>query len=90
MPNLASTTASQDIPATPTTAKTLLLLTSRPGFDRTTNQAGSESVKSSIAHIEKLPFEEPTTIYVLPNAANVQLDIILVNQQTIMANQLEL
>ena len=33
MPNLASVTSSQDIPATPTTAKTLLLLTSGPKFD---------------------------------------------------------
>ena len=36
MPKPVSATTSQEIPATPTIVKTLLLLTSRPKFDRTT------------------------------------------------------
>ena len=87
--NLTTTTAtiSQDIPATISTAKTLLLLTTGPKFDRTAAEATSDSTKSSAAHIEKQPFEEPSIANVLPNAAKVQMDLIMANQQTIMANQ---
>ena len=47
MPNQATATASQDIPATPTTTHTLLLLTSGPQFDRTATPAHSKPAKSS-------------------------------------------
>ena len=86
MPIPASTTASQQIPATPTTAKTLLLLASGPKFNRTATQAGSDSTKSSAGHTEKLPFGKPTTLDVIPNAAEFQLGLILANQHQIMAN----
>ena len=79
--------ASQDNLATPSTAKTLLLLTTRPKFDRTITKDGSESMKSSAGHTEKLLSKEPSTTDVLPNATEVQIDLILANQQTIMANQ---
>ena len=83
----ASTIASQDIPATLTTARTLLLLTSCLRFDKIATEANSEYAKSSAGHTEKLRFEEPSTADILPNAVEVQLDLILANQRTIMANQ---
>ena len=52
----ASATTFQEIPATPTTVKTLLLLTFGPKFDKTTTQPGSESAKSSAGNTKKLPF----------------------------------
>ena len=58
MPILASVTTSQDIAATPTTAKTLLLLTFGPQFDKTTTPARSEPAQSSTSqshHTAKLP-----------------------------------
>ena len=86
----ASTIASQDIPATPTTAKTLLLLTSGRRFDRTVTEAGSESAKSSAGHTKKLPSKESSITDVLLNVVEVQMDHILANQQTIMDYQHEL
>ena len=47
MPKPASVIAFQEIQATPTTAKTLLLLTFGPKFDRTGTQVGFDSTKSS-------------------------------------------
>ena len=85
--NQATTTTSQDIPATPSTAKTLLLLTIGSQFERPTTEALSDSRKSSAAHTEKLPFEESSITDTLLNAAEVQMDLILANQQTIVANQ---
>ena len=79
MPNPAIATASQDILATPSTAKTLLLLTIGPRFDRVATEAGFESSKSSAGHTEKLPYEEPSTADFLLNAAKVQMDLILSN-----------
>ena len=90
MPNPASTTASQDIPATPTSTKTLLLLTSSPKFNRIATLVGSESAKSSVGNTEKIPSREPPTAYVLPNDIDIQLDLVLANQHLIMANQHEL
>ena len=74
------TQASQDIPATPTIANTLLLTTGLK-FDRTTTEVASESTKSSAAHTEKLPSKEPsrTNEDVLHNAVEVQMDLILAN-----------
>ena len=46
MPNLVSATTSQDILATLTIAKTLLLLTSKPQFDRIATPVYSKSAKS--------------------------------------------
>ena len=86
----ASAIASQDIPATPTTAKTLLLLTSGRRFDRTVTEAGSESAKSSASHTKKLPSKESSITDVLLNVVEVQMDHILANQQTIMDYQHEL
>ena len=75
---------SQHDPTTPTTTNTLLLLTTGPRFDKTT----SDGAKPSASHTEKLPFDELSRTHdnVLPNAAKVQMDLILANQQTIMAN----
>ena len=49
----------QDIPATPSTTKTLLLLTTGQMFDRTVAKDAFDFAKSSTAHIEKLPSEKP-------------------------------
>ena len=62
MPNPTTATVSQDIPATPVTAQTLLLLTSTPKFDRIATPAISEPQPSSTSHsqhTEKLPSEAP-------------------------------
>ena len=77
----ASATASQDIPATPTTAKTFLLLTSGPKFDKTTTQVGFESTKSLASHTEKLPSEELSTVDVLLNVIDVHMDLIFANNR---------
>ena len=79
MSDLAITTASQNNLATLSTTKTLLLLTTCPRFDRTATEVGSKSTKSSAGHTEKLPSKEPSTEYVFPNAAEVQIDPILTN-----------
>lgn len=70
-PTSATTTASQDSPASPSTAKTPLLLTTSPKFDRIATEAASDSVKSSAAHNQKLHSEELSTANVLSNAAKV-------------------
>ena len=63
-------------------------MTIGPRFERTTIEANSEFAKSSARYTEKVPSKEPSTIDVLPNAAEVQIDYILANQQTIiMTNQ---
>ena len=81
--------ASQDVPATPTTANAPLLLTAGLKFDRTTSETVSESAKSSAAHTEEVPSEEPalgpTPIFSIAN--EIQMDLLLANQQTIMAIQ---
>ena len=63
----------QDIPATRSAAKTLLLLTTGPRFDKTVIEATPDSAKSLTAHTEKLPSKEPsrTQDNVLPNVAEV-------------------
>ena len=78
----ATATTSQDNPATPSTAKTFLLLAARPRFNRTTTEASSKSAKSLAAHTENLSLEDPskTQDNVLPNAAKVQMDLIVANQ----------
>ena len=63
MPYLAIATAFQEILATSVTAKTLLLLTSRPQFDRTATPVVSEPAQSSTSqscHIAKLPSRTPS------------------------------
>ena len=63
----------QDIPATRSAAKTLLLLTTSPRFDKTVIEATPDSAKSLATHTEKLPSKEPsrTQDNVLPNVAEV-------------------
>ena len=90
MPKPVSTTTSQDIPTTPTTAKTLLLLTSSSQFDRTTTQAISDSTKSSTGATKKLSSGATLNVEAFPDVAIVQMDLLLANQHTIMANQCEL
>ena len=89
MPIPAFATASQEIPTTPNIAKSLLLLTCGPKFDKTVIQAESESTKSSAGHTDKVPSGEPPTANAIPDTVEVQLDLILANQHQIMANQLE-
>ena len=82
MPIQASTTASQDIAATLTTTKTLLLLTSGPHFDKTTTPAYSASAKSlesNSYHTEKIPSRSPSNANAFPNASEVQMDLLLAN-----------
>ena len=58
MPQPATATVSQEFPATPVTAQTLLLLTSTPIFDKTASPAVSEPHQSSTNrshHTEKIP-----------------------------------
>ena len=66
--------ASQDILATTTIANALLLLTTRPKFDRTTFEAISELAKSSTTHTEKVPSEEPISgpSHAFPSANDIQ------------------
>ena len=71
MPHLGVATSPQDNPGTPSIAKTLMLLTTGSRFGKITTKVGSEYVKSSAGHTEKLLFEEPSTAYVLPNATEV-------------------
>ena len=89
MLNPATTTASQDIPATLTTAKTLLLLTSEPQFDRTVTPARSEPTLSSASrshHTGNLPTRAPSNAEAFPDLTVIQIDFILANQHTFMAN----
>ena len=81
--------ASQDVPATSTAAHTLLLLTEGPKFDKTVSQAIFESAKSSATHTNKLLSEKLalTPTHAFPSANKIQMDLLLANQQTIMANQ---
>ena len=81
--------ASQDIPTTLITTNVLLLLITRPKFDRTRSEDIFESAKSLAAHIEKVPYAEPILSFapVFPSANEIQMDLLLANQQTIMASQ---
>ena len=93
MPNPIIAIVFQDVPATPVTAQTLLLLTSTPKYDRTTTPAISEPQQSSASHsqhTEKLPYGDPSSVEVFQNAAEAQMDLLLANQHSIMANQAEL
>ena len=93
MPHLATVTTSQEIPATPIAVQTLLLLTSIPKFDRIATPIVFKPQLSSASHsqnIEKLPSGAPSNAEAFPNAAEVQMDLMLANQHTIMANQAEL
>ena len=85
--------ASQDIPTTLTTAHTLLLLTSGSQFDKTATSARSEPAQSSASqshHIAKLPSRAPSQADAFPEPSEIQLDLILANQHTFMANQCNL
>ena len=68
---------------TPSTAKTLLLLTTGPRFDRIAIKAAFESTKTSAGHTKQLLFEEPSTENVFPNAVEVQIDLIMANQHAL-------
>ena len=93
MPLPTTAIASQEIPATLVIAQTLLLLTSTPKYDRIATPTDSEhqlSLASHSHHTVKLPSGTPSSAEVSPNAAKVQMDLLLANQHTIMANQAEL
>ena len=93
MPQLAIASVSQEFPATPVTVQTLLLLTSTLMLDKTTSPAVFEPHQSFVNHshrTEKIPSEEPSSAEVPLNAMEVQTDLLLANQHTIMANQVEL
>ena len=88
MPDL--TTTSQDIAATLTT-KTLLLLTSGPQFDRIATPAYSEhALASQSYHIAKLPSKVLSHADAFSEPSEIQMDLILANQHTLMANQCNL
>ena len=90
MQNPTSATVFQDVPATPVTAQILLLLTSTPKYDKIATPIVSEPQQSSASHsqhTEKLPSGDPSSAEVFPNATEVQMDLLLANQHTIMANQ---
>ena len=89
MPQPATAAISQEFLATPVTTQTLLLLTSTSIFDKTATPTISEPQQSSANHshhTEKVPSEEPSSAEVLLNATEVQMDLFLANQHTIMAN----
>ena len=70
----ASENISQENLATPVTAQTLLMLTSRPKFDKTATPAVSDHAQSLAQpsqHIEKLPFEAPSQAEVFPNMDDI-------------------
>ena len=74
--------ASQDVLATLTTVNALLLLTTRPKFDKTTSEVVFESAKSSATHIEKVPFKESTSspTLVFPSANEIKIDLLSASQ----------
>ena len=89
MPQPITTTASQEFPATPITAQTLLLLTSTPKYDKTATLTIFEPQQSSASHsqhTEKLPSGDPSSTEVFLDAVEVQMDLLLANQHSIMAN----
>ena len=93
MPHPATATAFQKIPVTPVTAQTLLLLTSTPKYDRAATPTVSKHQLSSASHIQhmvKLPSGAPSSAEVSLNAAEVQMEVLLAHQHTIMANEAEL
>ena len=74
MPQPTIATVSQEFPATPVTAQTLLLPTPTPIFGKTATHAVSDPHQSSTNHshhIEKVPYEEPSSTEVLLNAIEV-------------------
>ena len=82
MPHPTIAIVSQDIPPTPITAQTLLLLTSTPKYDKIATPAISKPQPSSTSHSQhtkKLPSEAPSSVGVFPNAVEVQLDFLLAN-----------
>ena len=93
MPQPATTIVSQELSATLIIAQTLLLLTSTPEYDRTATPTVSkpkQSLASHSQHTEKLLSRDPSSAEVFPNAAEVQMDLLLAKQYAIMANQVEL
>ena len=86
-------TTSQEISATLVTTKTLPLLTLRPQLDRLATLTCSEPAQSSASqshHTIKLPSRAPSNAKAFLGAAEVQMDLLLANQHTIMANENEL
>ena len=68
----------------------MLLVTSTPIYDRTATVAIFEPQQLSASHsqcIEKMATGEHSFAEVLLNATEVQMDQLLANQHTIMANQ---
>ena len=93
IPYPAIAITSQEFPATLVMAKTLLLLTSGPQFNRTATLAHSKPTQSSASqsrHTIKLPSGTPSNAKDFLDAAEVQVDLLLINQHTIIANQSEL
>ena len=82
MPHLAITITSHEIPGTLVTAQTLLLLTSTPKYDKIGTPTVSKQQLSSASHSQhmvKLPSEVPSSAEISPNAAKVQMDLLLAN-----------
>ena len=82
MPHQAIVTTSQEIPATPVTAQTLLLLTSTPKYDRIATLTVSEPQQSSASysqHTVKLSSRALSSTEGFLNAADVQMDLLLAN-----------
>ena len=89
MPQRATATVSQEFLATLVIAQTLLLLTSTPIFDKTASPVVSKPHQYSANHshhTKKIPFEDPSSAEVPLNATEVQMDLLLANQHSIMAN----
>ena len=89
MLHLTTTIVFQDIRTTPVTTQTLLLLTFTPKYDKTATLAISKPQPSSASHSQhtkKLPSEAPSFAGVFPSDTEVQIDLLLANQHTIMAN----
>ena len=80
MQNQATAITSQDFLTALSTAKTLLLLTTGSQFERIATEVVFDSTKSSATYTDKLPYEELSTVDILPNVAEVHLDLILANQ----------
>ena len=69
-----------------------MLLTIGPKFDRIASATISKSAKSLAALTEKVPFEELASgpVLVFPSANEIQMNLLLTNQQPIMATQQQL
>lgn len=93
MPHPAIATSSQEIPATPVTTKTLLLLTFGPQFNRTSTPViykPAQSLASQSRHTTKLSSEATSNADAFPKVTELQMDLLLTNQHTIMVNQCNL